>query len=825
MASLTGQTIQSTYDALLKISGNDALTSSLQRITDGLGNFSPLYLSTTAVEISSGLNVVGSITGSNLSGTNTGDETNSTIKSKLGAATSSNDGYLTSTDWSTFNAKQNALGYTPVPNTRSLTINGTAYDLSADRSWSVGTVTSVGLSVPTGFAVSNSPVTGSGTLGLSFAAGYSLPTNLSQASWDTAFSSRIATFTTTGNSGAATFASNTLNIPNYTLSGLGGVPTTRTLTINGTSYDLSADRSWTISTGLSGSGTTNYIPKFTGSTSLGNSLIFDNGTNVGIGTTSPSVKLQVVGDIASSGFINSGSGIENSTLYAGYIQFYNAAASNKWIKLADDSSTINAIGFSKSGSASTVWFPTGNVGIGTSNPGRALEVYTATSDTRIAITNSNSTSGAAKGFELLLAGSDAYAYNYPNGALIFGTNASERMRITSGGNVGIGTSSPSERLHVVGNGLFSGSVNAGTDFRTDGGTVKVGAGSTNYFTQISTAYNFPYVDSYLDSYAGVSYEGRLNFRTNSAGGALSTKMTITNGGNVGIGTSSPSQRLDVSGNARVGGGGNPEFTISGTDGAYTGLLNINAAGGGISKIIANGGSNILAIETNGGERMRITSGGNVGIGTSSPARTLDINGTIAWGASSGRYMYAGGTSHIFAYSDSNLNLLYSGGSGGFGINNAADSARIFQVTDAGNVGIGTFSPAYRLDVNGDIRSTGVIRVNTGTIDTVMTFDTGAGAIGTLTNHNLNFWINGTAQAKITTGNQFYVGTGVVNGSAKVQIDSTTQGFLPPRMTSLQRIAIATPAVGLIVYQTDNAGGLGGNEGLYVYKSGGWTFII
>ena len=132
MASLTGQTIQSTYDALLKISGNDALTSSLQRITDGLGNFSPLYLSTTAVEISSGLNVVGSITGSNLSGTNTGDETNSTIKSKLGAATSSNDGYLTSTDWSTFNAKQNALGYTPVPQTRTLTINGETYDLSVN---------------------------------------------------------------------------------------------------------------------------------------------------------------------------------------------------------------------------------------------------------------------------------------------------------------------------------------------------------------------------------------------------------------------------------------------------------------------------------------------------------------------------------------------------------------------------------------------------------------------------------------------------------------------------------------------------------------------
>ncbi len=56
-------------------------------------------------------------------------------------------------------------------------------------------------------------------------------------------------------------------------------------------------------------------------------------------------------------------------------------------------------------------------------------------------------------------------------------------------------------------------------------------------------------------------------------------------------------------------------------------------------------------------------------------------------------------------------------------------------------------------------------------------------------------------------------------SAKVQIDSTTQGFLPPRMTNAERTAIASPAVGLMVYCTD------ATEGLYVYKSTGWTFVI
>ena len=56
-------------------------------------------------------------------------------------------------------------------------------------------------------------------------------------------------------------------------------------------------------------------------------------------------------------------------------------------------------------------------------------------------------------------------------------------------------------------------------------------------------------------------------------------------------------------------------------------------------------------------------------------------------------------------------------------------------------------------------------------------------------------------------------------SAKVAIDSTTQGFLPPRMTNTQRLAISSPAIGLMVYCTDTT------EGLYIYKSTGWTFII
>jgi len=59
----------------------------------------------------------------------------------------------------------------------------------------------------------------------------------------------------------------------------------------------------------------------------------------------------------------------------------------------------------------------------------------------------------------------------------------------------------------------------------------------------------------------------------------------------------------------------------------------------------------------------------------------------------------------------------------------------------------------------------------------------------------------------------------ITASAVLEVVSTTKGFLPPRMTSAQRLAISSPATGLMVYQTD------GTEGLYIKKSGAWTFII
>ena len=115
---------------------------------------------------------------------------NTTGVFSIPVATAIANGYLSSTDWINFDGKQNTITLTTsgsngsstfisntlnvptytlsglggVPTTRTLTINGTTQDLSADRTFSVGTVTSVGLSMPAAFSVASSPVTGSGTI-------------------------------------------------------------------------------------------------------------------------------------------------------------------------------------------------------------------------------------------------------------------------------------------------------------------------------------------------------------------------------------------------------------------------------------------------------------------------------------------------------------------------------------------------------------------------------------------------------------------------------------------------------------------------------------
>jgi hypothetical protein len=162
------------------------------------------------------------------------------------------------------------------------------------------------------------------------------------------------------------------------------------------------------------------------------------------------------------------------------------------------------------------------------------------------------------------------------------------------------------------------------------------------------------------------------------------------------------------------------------------------------------------------------------------------------------------------------------------VRNNADTGDNFLVYGTtGNVIIGATTDAgYKLDVNGTTRinTTGnALTINDSSNSRNFTFNPSyaTSVYGGSINHSTGHI---TLVASLGTDNGSSVGiflggpSGNRNASALLQMDSTSKGFLPPRMTATQRGAIATPATGLVVYQTD------GVEGLYVYTSSGWKAL-
>ena len=189
----------------------------------------------------------------------------------------------------------------------------------------------------------------------------------------------------------------------------------------------------------------NYVLKATTSTTIGNSLIFDNGTNVGIGNTNTSFTLDVTGTgrftgaltlSASTGFPSVGLLNRSSDN-----NLYIVSASSGFVLLDNSQNTMyNATPTSHtwqiSNSPKMTLNSSGNVGIGTSNPNAILSLYGATTaymNFRNA-TNQSSTFG----FVVEATGNETELWNYANGYMRFGTNNAERMRILSTGEVGIG---------------------------------------------------------------------------------------------------------------------------------------------------------------------------------------------------------------------------------------------------------------------------------------------------------------------------------------------------------------------------------------------------
>jgi uncharacterized protein YaiE (UPF0345 family) len=362
----------------------------------------------------------------------------------------------------------------------------------------------------------------------------------------------------------------------------------------------------------------------------------------------------------------------------------------------------------------------GNVGIGTSSPTQKLDVVissgpynarfhnssTSTSDYNVILVTQGA-SGSATGYFGTggsAASNTSFANTFvigtqSNSAFVFNTNDTERMRITSAGNVGIGTTSPSNKLTVNGTNIGIDIQNSGTTyFRTE-----LDGGNTTYLSTIG-AYD-------------------MILRTNST-----EKMRITSGGNVGIGTSSPTQALDVLGIINIGRNQNAFVTNFNINSGSTPIsaFQINTDQPNLIAALVSRNSYALTFGTSDTERMRITSGGNVGIGVSSPNTQLQINGTPSndWGnltlfdtrsqaadrggmISFGGYKSTTSTEALFAQIKGNKENGTSGNEAGylaFFTNNNTTYAERMRITSGGELLINTTSDAgdYKLQVNGNV---------------------------------------------------------------------------------------------------------------------------
>jgi hypothetical protein len=367
---------------------------------------------------------------------------------------------------------------------------------------------------------------------------------------------------------------------------------------------------------------------------------------------------------------NTASG-NSATVGGGYYNIasgdYSFAAGNTALALndgafvwADDSSSA----FASTANNQFLVRAQGGVGINTNNPGtNALMVngnVTATS-----FTGSGSGLTGLQGANLTGAVPSASLTSVPSAsltgtinnarlsgvALTSGGNAFTGNQTVSSGSVGIGTSTPNAPLAVVGN-IYMGTQRANTTFNQIGDTIYLGA-----------------EQKFLGNTLGISVDGStdwINLMANSLSAGImfgvssstanphsniTPLMVIKSNGNVGIGATNPVENLTIAGVT----GYNSGLKLTGSTTGGTGMALENTAAGGHKYDFVSGGAGstegagafALFDETAGSFRLTVSTNGNVGIGTATPATTLDVNGQIS--AGSLRSPGAGINSSTFAF--------------------------------------------------------------------------------------------------------------------------------------------------------------------------------
>jgi len=288
-------------------------------------------------------------------------------------------------------------------------------------------------------------------------------------------------------------------------------------------------------------------------------------------------------------------------------------------------------------------YTAGSVGIGTASPASALHVdmgsavgagitLNGSDSPGLRIMNGGTELGGFAGvvtpgrWAVGAAANDLVVRAY-TGSMLFATGTTERMRLTSGGSFGIGTTSPAARVEAALGSFSNGSSStAGVLVSGDatnnpgwaGYRVALSNTSGNYAGFVRAARTAS--TTYIGLEVGSETNHGIRFLTNGTGDAAE-RMRIDAAGAVGIGTAAPAEKLHVAGTSNltglrigVSGNGVADFKV--------GLTNNDDAG---SRGVVHFQSSIDGAAP--ADRMVISAGGSVGIGTTSPVAQLDVAGT------------------------------------------------------------------------------------------------------------------------------------------------------------------------------------------------------